>query len=239
MRYGAEIKFTFSAGRAADAAKAFGLRVPEAVPMEIHFLDMLDAGKNPILLGLGVVLRVRGHHKGAGDCTAKLRPLEDARLTGRWRREANQDNDFRVEYDWARQPVLSASLGAPVRTRRLAAVLAGARPVQQAFTERQRKFLRDCGPDLDVPFHGLRVAGPIAALRWDKVAPIGSNILRAEQWTWGDGNTFLEFSLRVDDFADAEALRNQLAADFEDRALKPDPASMTKTEAVLRDLLSR
>jgi len=233
MTYGAELKFTFSADRAAAAAESFGLRADQAEPMEIHFLDTLNSGGDPKLLGLGVVLRLRGRASGA-DSTAKLRPADPDRLTGRWRRV---DDDYRVAHDWAHRPVLTASLESTLKPKRLAAILSGDRSVKHAFTDEQRKFLRKCGPDLDTPLQGVRIAGPIAALRWTDLAPAGSGTLRAERWTWGDDNTFLEFSARVDDVADAEEWRARLVADFGDRGLEVDSASVTKTEAVLRDLL--
>ena len=232
--YGTEIKFTFAGDQAAAAVASFGLLTEDADRREIHFLDVLDPDGNPKLLGLGVVLRLRSRQEGAGDTTLKLRPAEEDRLTGRWRPE-HQDDDYRVEYDWANRSVLSASLDAKIKAHCLADVVSGDRPPQHAFTEDQRDFLRACGPDLISPFRGLRVAGPIAALRWRDVAWPGTAELRAEQWRWGGGHTFLELSLRV--AADAPGWRTQLASDIDHRGLKVDDDAVTKTEAVLRALL--
>ena len=110
-------------------------------------------------------------------------------------------------------------------------------PRKQALTHEQQDFLRKCGPKLEQPMRGLRTPGPVAARRWkDRTAgPVEE--LRAEQWTWGEGRSFLELSLRCVTDEEARARRASLAAEIERHGLKLDDAAVTKTEAVLRDLL--
>jgi hypothetical protein len=61
--------------------------------------------------------------------------------------------------------------------------------------------------------------------------------LRAEQWTWGAGKTFLELSLRCDSAEEAARQRDTLAAEIGRQGLKIDDQAASKTEIVLRDLL--
>jgi hypothetical protein len=67
--------------------------------------------------------------------------------------------------------------------------------------------------------------------------PDGLDGLRAEQWTYGRGRTFLELSLRAGDLEQARERRDALLGDLAADGLTPDPEAPPKTEAVIRDLL--
>jgi hypothetical protein len=234
---GTEIKFSFSTEWVAAAREKFGLRKPDAEPCDVYFLDMLVDG-DPRLLTAGVVLRLRARTGKSGNRTLKLRPADAGKLTGRWQPETSQDPGYRVEFDWAKQQVLAASLDREIEAGQLDAVISGDVSPKHAFTGRQREFLDECGPALAKPFRDLRVAGPIAALRWSDVDWPGDISLHAEQWKWGDNQKFLELSLRVADSTQAASARDALEADIERRNLTISDDPTTKTEAVLRALLA-
>jgi hypothetical protein len=228
-RIGVEIKFTLPGDQVAAGLTAFDLREDDAESVLVYFLDRLDAAGDPWLFGHHVVLRVRREPDDSGDVTAKLRPVELDRLSGRWRPGTDHDRaEYTVEYDWAGEKRLSASVKVKHRDG-VADLLDG--PRKQVFSAEQQDFLRRCGPELEQPMRDLAVAGPIAARRWSL-----DDDLKAEQWTWGAGHTFLELSVRCSD-DDAADRRARLAADLERLGLKPDEGATTKTEAVLRDLL--
>jgi hypothetical protein len=230
----AEIKFTFAGADVAAAISSYELDRAAADRRTIHFLDE-RVGTGLRLFDAGVVLRLRGHGDDTGDTTLKLRPAPAGRLTGRWLPGTEHTDEYRVEFDWARKPVLAASVVADIEPDDLAEVVASARKPKQAFTGEQQDFLQRCGPGLGHPFRGLHLAGPITALRWSALTWPGSADLRAEQWTYSGDRTFLELSLKVP-FTEAPAYRDLLNTDIEHRGLHLDEAT-TKTETVLRDLL--
>jgi hypothetical protein len=233
-RFGTEVKFTLPADQVAAGRAAFGLTDDDADELKIHFLDRLDDFGDPWLLGQRVVLRIRCAPDDSGDVTVKLRPARLERLTGRWRPGTEHRADYTVEFDWAREQVLAASVKAEYDSG-IADLLDG--PPKKALTHEQQDFLRKCGPGLEQPMRGLRKPGPIAARRWKNRTAGPVDELRAEQWTWGAGRSFLELSLRCETDEEATRRRALLAAEIERHGLKLDDAAVTKTEAVLRDLL--
>jgi hypothetical protein len=233
-KIGTELKFTLPDDQVAAGLAAFGLREEDAEEFEVHFLDRLDEHGDPWLLARHVILRVRRAADDSGDVTVKLRPAREETLTGRWRPGTDHRAEYTVEHDWAREVVIAASVKAD-HDSGVGELLDG-RP-KHALTHEQQDFLRRCGPELDQPMRDLRDTGAIAAHKWKHVDGGPVDDLRAEQWTWGNGRTFLELSVRCDTDEAATELRALLAAEIERHDLKIDDAGMTKTEAVLRDLL--
>jgi hypothetical protein len=233
-KIGTELKFTLPGDQVAAGLAAFGLRDRDAEEFDVYFFDRLDEHGDPWLLGRHVILRVRHAADDSGDVTVKLRPAREETLTGRWRPGTDHRAEYTVEHDWAREIVLAASVKAE-RDSGVGDLLAGHK--KHAFTHEQQDFLRRCGPELEQPMRDLRNAGPIAARKWKDVDGGPVDGLRAEQWTWGDGRTFLELSVRCDTGDEATRVRALLAAELERHGLKTDDAGTTKTEAVLRDLL--
>jgi hypothetical protein len=234
-RIGTEVKFTLPADQIEAGLTAFGLTGGDAGERTIYFVDRLDDAGDPWLFGNGVILRLRRDDAdGSVDVTVKLRPAREERLTGRWRPGTRHDADYRVGVGWARERVLSASVEAK-REEGLRELLDGRK--RDAFTPEQQDFLRRCGPRLEQPMRDLCNAGPIRARRWHDITAGPLRGLRAEQWTWGDGRTFLELSLRCADDDESAGRRALLAAEIDGHGLKPDESTMTKTEAVLRGLL--
>jgi hypothetical protein len=242
---GVEIKFSFSGAAADSVLDSFDLEESAAERMTIHFFDALAQNHDEPRLRLldgGLVLRVRLLEDGSGNTTLKLRPANGDRLIGPWQAGTDHDGDYRVEYDWGVQRVLAASLDDGVAADAVGPVLGrGLRSRREAFSKEQRALLRQCGPDLADPFDRLDDAGPIRARRWrdlDVDGLTGNSALRAERWEYGDGRAFVELSVRVKKTAKAEERRHQLQDVLRQRSLVPDQGG-TKTEAVLRDLLSR
>jgi hypothetical protein len=212
------IKFTLPGDQVAAGLAALGLHAADADTAKVYFLDRLDPGGDPWLFGNGVILRVRREPDDAGEVTATLCPVEQARLTGRWRPGTGHEGaDYVVAYE---RPGLSASVIVRHETG-VEALLDG--PRKQVFSAAQQDFLRRCGPSLEQPMRDLSFAGPVAVRRW----PTGE--LSVEQWTWGAGNTVLELS--------RPHAAGDLSAELERLGLKPDDSPTTTTETVLRDLL--
>jgi len=240
---GVEIKFSFSGDRVPEVLDSFDLREESAGRMRIHFFDALvaDAGEPYLrLLTAGTILRLRHVVDGPDNSTLKLRPAVADRLTGRWRAGSAHDDDYRVEYDWGTRRVLAASLEHRVAADDIEEIVAGRHPLGKAFSGEQEALLQDCGPELAHPFEGLDVAGPITALRWRDLeveAFSGGSALRAERWDYDGGRSFVELSVRVKNPQKAPQRRAELIDLLERRRLAPDRGA-TKTETVLRDLLS-
>lgn len=111
-------------------------------------------------------------------------------------------------------------------------------PAADSFSVDQLRLLHEAATPPPHPFAGIRPIGPIASRRWGRIGEGPLATLRAEQWTYGDGDkTFLELSLKVDDLTAAAKSREALLDDLARRGLRPDPAGMSKTETVLIDLL--
>lgn len=241
---GVEIKFTVAEDGVEAAMAAFGLTRADATSQTVSFFDALDSHPDlpgPRLLRAGVVLRLRKQEDddGSGKTTLKLRPAEEGRLTGDWAQGAKRVKDYKVEYDWAREPVLAASVDRDVESGGIAAATGSGGHVRDLFSADQRRFLMECGPALDVPWHDLHIAGPIDALRWKDVETgpfTGKKALRFERWH-GAGLTFLEVSARVDHVDDAAETRRRLQKELDDRKITPDPAAESKTQIMLTRFL--
>ena len=239
---GVEITFSFSADRVPAVLVSFGLREESAKRMRIFFFDALsrdDGGSRLRLLEQGVILRLRHVVDGPDNSTLKLRPAVAERLTGRWRAGSPHDGDYRVEYDWGARRVLAASLDGRISADDIEEVVAEGRPLRDAFSDEQVALVRECGPPITEPFDGLHVAGPISARRWDlEVGDLrGESALRVERWAYEGDRSFVELSLRSEDPGKAADRRARLMDLLERRHLTPDQGP-TKTETVLRDLLS-
>lgn len=219
---------------------AFGLPRKADRRRTLSFLDAWDDDGGLCLLSRSVILRIRQKDGGDGDSTVKLRPADPAVLTGDRRPAHDGEDDYKIEGDWARTLVLSASQDGTIGEKALADVVAdrGA-GADRAFTPRQRAFLAACLPAVEHPLDGLLVAGPVRADRWDvaDTGPFAGKLaLRAERWRYAGSTEFMEVSARVPR-ADAGHLRDRLLAECSDRGLSPVDGATTKTETVLRDLL--
>jgi hypothetical protein len=243
---GVEVKSTLVGPQIEAAIESFGLRNREAARRIVYFFDVIEDARSegprrPLrLLAAGVILRLRRRPNGRGESTLKLRPADPHRLTGRWAVGSEHTGDYRIEYDWAANRVLATSLDADLGEDLIDEVVESQQPVKTAFTDEQQSLLDECGSPPPHPFHDLKVAGPITALRWADIETgpfTGQLSLRAEHWSYTGGPPFLELSLKTPDVDSAGELREELAAELRRRGLEIDPLAETKTETVLRALL--
>jgi hypothetical protein len=233
-----EIKVTVPAARAFRARTALGLRDDRGERRRLYFCEAVSrpAGQRS-LLERGVILRLRQRGGGPDDSTVRLRPARRSRLTSTWTEAGGWVGErLRVEADWSGgRRVLAASLVADVSRGGIADLLAGRRTARPLFTERQRRFLRECA-GIAVDFDALAPLGPISARRWGHLV-VGGFPAAAEQWGIGDGaGDLLEFSTRVErDGAEIAQLGFEAAL----RVLGVDPEDgppETKTGHFLRVL---
>jgi hypothetical protein len=234
-----EIKCTLSGSLDAAVASFHLDRDPDR-EREIWFFDRLDAaGTAPQLLRAGVILRLRRKTEGRGETTLKLRPARAELLVGDFRAGSGQfGENYSVEWDWAHDQVLSASMDADVSRDTADAMVIPGGLTRARFSADQLRLLDEAGAPPPGAFDGLNAAGPIESARWDKIGVGQLAKLRAERWTYDD-KQFLELSVQAADLTEGEALRDALLDDVERRGLEPDPAGRSKTETVLLDLLTR
>jgi hypothetical protein len=233
-----EIKVTVAAAMADRARREFGLADTRGRHRRIYFCEDVcgDAGRRGLpLLDGGIVLRLRANDGERDDSTVKLRPARRSGIGADWLRlRKDGDEEFRMEADWAgERKVLAASLTAEHGERTVADLMAGRRSLRRLFSDRQERYLRDCG-DLVVDLDRLSVLGPVRATRW--TLPAGGFAVTAERWQLPaggpDGLDLLELSIRVEP-AGAEIAQVSFEAMLRRHGVEPDVAQETKTRRVL------
>jgi hypothetical protein len=236
---GVEVKVTLT-GPALDAGlTALALHEDDAEQQRMWFFDTVDPQTGELkLLTSGVVLRTRRKKSRKWTSTLKLRPAEQQRLVGDFVAGSDQfDDDFKVEYDWAQEPVLAASMDSKVGEDTVEEVLDQPARVSELYSNHQRRLLLEVGAPPPNPFAGLAAAGPISAHRWEDLSVGELRDVRAEHWSYGAGHAFLELSLRAPDLERAGKLREALHDHLAYLHLAPDTGAVSKTGMVLRDLL--
>ncbi len=230
-----EIKCTLSDTSLDSAMTSLHLGDPDR-KREFWFFDSIDSTQQrPRLFHAGIILRLRRKKDGPGESTLKLRPARAELLIGDFR-AGHFGKRYSVEYDWAHNPVLAASMDADVD--RAAAGAMVDEPTADRFSFDQLRLLHEAGTPPPHPFAGIRAAGPISSERWDDIGEGSLATLRAERWTYGDDHKqFLELSLQAKDLAAGKQCRDALLDDLARRGLTLDPAGKPKTEKVLKDLL--
>lgn len=235
-----EIKCTLSGLFLESAIKSFGLsRAPDKT-REIWFFDSIDPGTGkPRLLEAGIILRLRRKRDDSGESTVKLRPAQAELLDGDFRPSRHRfGKRYSVEWDWAHDRVLAASMDNDVAPGVADEMVRLVDPFAERLSRDQLRLLTEAGTPPPDPLAGIDRAGPITSERWDNIGDGPLAELRAERWTYGNTNKqFLELSLRAADLASGKKCRETLLKDLSRRGLQPDPAGVTKTETVLRDLL--
>jgi hypothetical protein len=231
-----EIKFTLSDTSLDSAMTSLHLGDPDR-KRTIWFFDSIDSTQNrPRLFHTGIILRLRRTKDGPGESTLKLRPAQESLLDGDFRAGAGRFGErYSVEWDWANDKVLAASMDADVDRKAADGMVH--EPTADSFSVDQLRLLHDAGTPPPHPLADIRAVGPIASKRWDDIGEGPLATLRAEHWTYGDDKQFLELSLKVKDLTAAAQCRKALLDDLARRDLKPGPAGMSKTETVLMDLL--
>lgn len=235
---GVEVKVTLVGSELDRAVTAFGLDRDDAEQQRVWFFDTIDPDSGDLrLLSAGVILRLRRKKSRKWTSTLKLRPAKAERLVGDFHVEADRFEDYKVEYDWATEPVLAASMDTDVDDATIDALLARPEVIPTLYTDDQRRLLTEAGAPPRAPFADLRCAGPVRAHRWDDVDTGALGDVRAELWEYGGGRAFLELTIDAADCDQARHQRNTLLADLERHQLAPDPQATSKTATVLRDLL--
>jgi hypothetical protein len=235
---GVEIKCTLSGSSMQPAMSSFDLGDPDR-KRKIWFFDSIDPVRNhPRLLRAGIILRLRRKDDDPGESTVKLRPAQAELLVGDFRAGTECfGKSYSVEYDWAHDPVLAASMNADVDREAADRMVHLIEPIEDRYSDDQLRLLNEAGTPPPDPFAALRAAGPIASERWNDVGEGLLAELRAERWTYGNNKQFLELSLQATDLTDAKRHRDALLEDLARRGLQPDPAGRPKTEIVLLELL--
>jgi hypothetical protein len=236
---GIEVKVTLGAEQVQAARHALALSGDDGRRRRIYFCEDVAAAGGPAALPLldnGIILRLRQNKGSKDDSTVKLRPFDQARLTPRWRHARTHDGwEFKVEGDWVGdRHVVAASLVADQDQVQEAG--RGEAPPSRAFSAEQEQFLSDCAP-VRVDLDGLRVLGPVDAIRWKDV-PLGDFKAVAEQWDVNGALRFLELSILVGPAQAVDAQRSftdLIAA----KGLDPDTRQETKTRLVLEHLADR
>jgi hypothetical protein len=233
-----EIKVTVAAPQIHQARAAFRLADEHGRHRRVFFCeDLSDRGAGWLpLLDSGVILRLRENKWGDDDSTVKLRPCRRSRLGPDWLDLRDHDGEqFHVEADWSgERKILAAALVANRGKQQIAGLLAGRRPLRKLFTDRQKRFMRECA-DVAVDLDALSVLGPIDTTRWPP-RRIGGFDIAAERWNLvaGGGRNLdlVELSLRVEP-AGAEIAQIGFEALIRQHGLDPDATQETKTRIAI------
>ncbi len=163
-----EIKCTLSDTSLDSAMTSLHLGDPDR-KREIWFFDSIDSTQQrPRLFHAGIILRLRRKKDGPGESTLKLRPARAELLIGDFRAGAGHFGErYSVEWDWANDKVLAASMDAVVD--REAADEMVHEPTADRFSVDQLRLLHEAGTPPPHPFADIRAVGPIASKRWDDV----------------------------------------------------------------------
>jgi hypothetical protein len=201
--------------------------------MRVWFYEDLTPGIQPLpLLHAGVIVRARIRQDGTVESTLKLRPCRLSQLTADWSSAVSEgDLEYTVEEDRSSTTrAIAASctvsdLGGPLPAE-------PPYPIDQLLTDRQRDFIRTCGP-IRISPQALDALGPIEATRWKKLSSSAVPDLkpRAERWLVR-GTPYLEISIRTTPEA-AAASATRLAQLLAEHNLREDDSQDSKTSRVL------
>ena len=230
---GVEVKVTVPGLLIDRAVEVCGLELEQGERRQVYFCDSPDAtAAGLILLDQGIILRLRAGSDGHGDSTVKFRPFDPDGLRDRWRDRQQGDTEIRVEGDWVGdRHCVAASAVASQDAEEVRRAADGTRRFAKLLSRRQEEFLAD-NASIKVALDGLRVAGPIDALKWKRVPLRLSKELVAERWEVGELR-FLELSLRVDTERRAEEAQRELTNVMANHGLLGDGKQETKTRMVL------
>lgn len=184
----------------------------------------LDTGRRT-LRRRGVIIRLRGGARRTDDAVVKLRPMVP-RSVPRWLRHTD---GFAVEIDaLPGRHVCSGALKTRLARHEVARAVAAGEPLD-LLSSRQRRLLDSYAP---VRARDLKTFGPIEVRRHKLAIPGLERPLTVEHWTYPNGATLLEVSVRsrVDR---APAVARRLSAELRARDITPAKTQRTKTELAL------
>jgi hypothetical protein len=224
-----EVKVTVIDRDETAALRKLGLERDKGERRRIFFYDTRDL----TLFRRGVALRARETDGDECESTVKIRPVEPKRIADKWRKK----NGFKVEADAVGVKVIrSASYTIAQKTKEIAEVASGDRPIAKLFSGEQEEFLQEMAP-FAIDFAKLVSLGPVAALRW-KVKHEGLPYeLCAEEWRLPDGRDVVEISIKtkpVEAAAAQAALEGFLAELGLDRETRQQTKTLTALEYFAR-----
>lgn len=183
-----EVKVTVIERDEARALSTFRLDRKDGERRRIFFYDTrnLDLYKN------GVALRAR-ECKDACESTVKIRPVDPARVTDKWRKKSG----FKVEADVVGSKMIrSASYTVAQKRKEIDEVASGERPIAKLFSGEQEEFLNEMAP-VRVDFAALVPLGPVEALRWKFRNEGLPYDLCVEEWRLPDRRDVIEVSIKA------------------------------------------
>jgi hypothetical protein len=184
-----EIKVTIPDKQIRVGLKRFNLTADNDEERYIYFFDTPDLQ----LFKAGVVMRARRIVGDKHDSTVKFRPADPARIPAEWQKYKG----FKIEADASENGVVkSASLTMPVAKGLIKLVAEGKRPIDELFTDEQKRFLRQTAKK-KLDFANVVLMGPMRAWRWKFTDPGLPWPLTAELWRRGDGEVMLEASIKA------------------------------------------
>jgi hypothetical protein len=204
--------------------RSLGVDLKSGLTRRIYFLDTADLA----LQQHGLIVRLRSTRGRAGDAVVKLRPVLPKALPG-WLRN---DNGFDVEIDalpdnYACSGTLKRTLGRHEVERTAAA----RKPLSRLLSGRQRRLLTAYA---NVPLDSLITFGPVEVRRCRFEMAASDHPLVAEQWTFPDGSSIAELSIRCPS-SKAAAVAAETSSALRAHGIVPDDEpQVTKTEATLR-----
>jgi hypothetical protein len=225
-----EVKVTVVERDETAALRRFGLARENGERRRIFFYDTRELD----LFRKGVCLRAREMEGDECDSTVKIRPVEPARVAGKWRKERG----FKVEADAVGPKVVrSASFTIGQKPEEIEEVASGDRPIAKLFSGEQEQFLREMAP-VEVDFDELVPLGPVAVLRWKFRNEGIPYELCAEEWRLPDGQDVLEISIKAKR-AEAAAAQGALDGFLAELGIDPETRQQTKTRTALEFFAAR
>jgi hypothetical protein len=176
-----------------------------------------------------VILRARLVKDDDDDSTVKLRAVEAASISKKWR----QSEGFKLEADWVGdRTVCSASLTTVQRRDEIDEVAEGKRAIGKLFSEEQERFVREFHKS-PLDYGSLHVLGPIRVLRWKPKHETFPHELTLEEWRLPNGEDLVEVSIKVEP-NDAQRARSEFDAHLRHLELDPSGAGQdTKTRTAM------
>jgi hypothetical protein len=221
---GVELKVTVAEQQEDAAANAFGLDPKAGERRRIYFFDTNEL----TLFNKGIVLRARAVKGGTDDSTVKIRPVDPRKLAAKW----HELKGFKIEADGVGDKLIrSASLSVDQGDDEIDQVEKKHRAIEKLFSPVQEQLLADMSP-IRVDLGGLRILGPVQALRWTVQHEGLPYRITAEEWTLPNRRDLLEVSIKVPS-AQAGAASAAFHSFLEGLKLQPRGGQETKTRVAL------
>ena len=217
-----EYKVVIADAGIASVRSALGLDDAAAEKRDIGFFDTNDLA----LYARGAILRARRVHGAHDDVTAKVRPVDPAKVDPRF----THLDGFKIEID--RTPTESeaaASLTRDVKGKDIARVFLRERPPRALFTADQEALAASFAV---VPWDALSVLGPVDVRVWKRARAPGLPLEATLELWRVPGRDLLELSTRVDE-REAPAAALTITAFLAHLGVDAHGVNVSKTKATL------